>query len=78
MAEFKLMKKMSPEEYHNLINNSTYVSNLNQGNVIDHSRYLLTQKMETFKKLKPTEDSNFMADQTKAQSNYGRIDNGNK
>ena len=55
MAEFKLMKKMSPEEYYNLINNSTYVSNLNQGNVIDPTRYLLTQKMETFKKLKPTE-----------------------
>ena len=49
------MKKMSPEEYYNLINNSTYVSNLNQGNVIDPTRYLLTQKMETFKKLKPTE-----------------------
>ena len=67
---------MSSEQYYDLINNSTYVSNLNQGNVVDHSRYLLTQKMETFKKLKPTEDSNFMAEQTKAQSNYGRIDNG--
>ena len=70
------MKKMSSEEYYDLVNNSTYIGNLNQGNVIDPTRYLLTQKMETFKKLKPTEDSNFMADQTKAQSNYGRIDNG--
>jgi len=42
------MKTMTPAEYHNLINTSTYVSNLNQGNVIDPSRYLLTQKMETF------------------------------
>jgi len=71
------MKKMSPEQYYDLINNSTYVGNLNKGNVIDPTRYLLTQKMETFKKLKPQSDSNFMADQTKAQSNYGRVNNGN-
>jgi len=70
------MKKMSSEEYYDLVNNSTYIGNLNQGNIIDHSRYLLTQKMETFEKLKSAEDPNFMADQTKAQSNYGRIDNG--
>tara|TARA_R110002167_G_scaffold92090_1_gene247442 strand:- start:146 stop:370 length:225 start_codon:yes stop_codon:yes gene_type:complete len=73
MEGLKLMKKMSPEEYHNLINNSTYISNLNKGNVIDHSRYLLTQKMETFEKLKSAEEPNFMADQTRAQSNYGRV-----
>ena len=71
------MKKMSPEQYYDLINNSTYVGNLNKGNVIDPTRYLLTQKMETFKKLKPTEDPNFMSDQTKAQSNYVRVNNGN-
>jgi hypothetical protein len=34
--------------------------------------------METFKKLKPTEDPNFTAEQTQIQSNYGRIDNGIK
>ena len=67
---------MSSEQYYDLVTNSTYIGNLNQGNIIDPTRYLLTQKMETFKKLKPTEDSNFMADQTKTQSNYGRIDNG--
>ena len=64
---------MTPNEYYKLINNSTYMSNLNQGNVIDPSRYLLTQKMKTFKKIKSQDDSNFMADQTKAQSNYGRV-----
>ena len=64
---------MTPNEYYKLINNSTYMSNLNQGNVIDPSRYLLTQKMETFKKIKSQDDSNFMADQTKDQSNYGRV-----
>ena len=64
---------MTPNEYYKLINNSTYMSNLNQGNVIDPSRYLLTQKMETFKKIKSQDDSNFTADQTKAQSNYGRV-----
>ena len=67
------MKTMTPNEYYKLINNSTYMSNLNQGNVIDPSRYLLTQKMETFKKIKSQDDSNFMEDQTKAQSNYGRV-----
>ena len=67
------MKKMSSEQYYDLINNSTYIGNLNQGNVVDPTRYLLTQKMETFKKLKPTEDSNFMVDQTQMQSNYGRV-----
>ena len=64
---------MTPNEYYKLINNSTYMSNLNQGNVIDPSRYLLTQQMETFKKIKSQDDSNFIADQTKAQSNYGRV-----
>ena len=72
------MKKMSTKEYYDLINNSTYINNLNQGNVIDPTRYLLTHKMETFKKLKPTEDPNFTAEQTQIQSNYGRIDNGIK
>ena len=72
------MKKMSTKEYYDLINNSTYINNINQGNVIDPTRYLLTQKMETFKKLKPTEDPNFTAEQTQIQSNYGRIDNGIK
>ena len=64
---------MTPNEYYKLINNSTYMSNLNQGNVIDPPRYLLTQKIETFKKIKSQDDSNFIADQTKAQSNYGRV-----
>tara|TARA_A100000172_G_scaffold18320_1_gene10045 strand:+ start:801 stop:1007 length:207 start_codon:yes stop_codon:yes gene_type:complete len=67
------MKKMTSNEYYKLINNSTYISNLNQGNIIDPSRYLLTQKIKTFKKIKSKDDSNFMADQTKAQSNYGRV-----
>jgi hypothetical protein len=34
--------------------------------------------METFKKLKPAEDPNFISDELKVQSNYGRIDNGIK
>ena len=70
------MKKISSEQYYDLINNSTYIGNLNQGNVVDPTRYLLTQKMETFKKLKPTKDPNFMAEQTQIQSNYGRMNNG--
>ena len=64
--------KMSKAEYFNLVNNSTYISNLNKGYVIDHSRSLLTQKQEHFKKLK-ADDSNFIAEQTSSQSNYARL-----
>ncbi len=45
----------------------------NHCNVIDPSRYLLTQKMETYKYIKSQDNPIFMADQTKAQSNYGRV-----
>ena len=64
--------KMSKAEYFNLVNNSTYISNLNRGNVIDPTRSLLTQKQEHFKKLK-ADDSNFIAEQTSPQSNYARL-----
>jgi hypothetical protein len=63
---------MSKAEYFNLVNNSTYISNLNRGNVIDPTRSLLTQKQEHFKKLK-ADDSNFIAEQTSPQSNYARL-----
>ena len=33
------MKKMSSEQYYDLINNSTYIGNLNQGNVVDPTRW---------------------------------------
>ena len=64
--------KISKAEYFNLVNNSTYISNLNRGNVIDPTRSLLTQKQEHFKKLK-ADDSNFIAEQTSPQSNYARL-----
>ena len=64
--------KMSKAEYFNLINHSTYISNINRGNVIDYTRSLLTQKQEQFKKLK-ADDSNFIAEQTSPQSNYARL-----
>jgi hypothetical protein len=64
------MNKMT--EHFNRVNKSTYMSNLNRGVVIDHSRSLLTQKQEHFKKIK-ADDSNFIANQTAPQSNYARL-----
>tara|TARA_R110002020_G_scaffold162869_4_gene348762 strand:- start:400 stop:609 length:210 start_codon:yes stop_codon:yes gene_type:complete len=64
--------KMSKAEYFNLVNNSTYMSNINKGNVIDPTRYRLDQKQKQFKKLK-ADDPNFIAEQTSPQSNYARL-----
>jgi len=64
--------KMSMANYFNLVNNSTYINNLNKGNIIDHNRSLLTQKQEHFKKIK-ADDPNFIAEQTSPQSNYARL-----
>ena len=64
--------KMSMAEYFNLVNNSTYTSNINRGNVIDPTRYRLDQKQKQFKKLK-ADDPNFIAEQTSPQSNYARL-----
>jgi len=64
--------KMSMANYFNLVNNSTYINNLNKGNIIDHNSSLLTQKQENFKKIK-ADDPNFIAEQTSPQSNYARL-----
>ena len=40
------------KEHFDLINNSTFIQNVNRGNAIDHSRYLLSQKQDHFKKIK--------------------------
>jgi hypothetical protein len=64
--------KMSKAEYFNLVNNSTYMSNINKGYVIDPTRYRLDQKQKEFKKIK-ADDPNFIANQTSPQSNYARL-----
>tara|TARA_R100000700_G_scaffold22739_1_gene29507 strand:- start:23 stop:229 length:207 start_codon:yes stop_codon:yes gene_type:complete len=60
----------------NLINSSTFFNNLNTGQFIDHSRFRMDQKIKEFGKIKDlvyNNSSNFIADQTFSQSNYGRI-----
>ena len=47
MAGFKLMKQ---SDYFNLVNNSTYFSNLNQGYVVDPTRQRQDEKQEIFAK----------------------------
>ena len=61
MAKFKL------GNHFNLINNSTFISNINRGNTgLIPGMYNAKQKLEPLKNVSNT----FYADQTKAQSNY--------
>ena len=61
-------------KHFDLVNNSTYIRNLNTGGIIDPTRHSLkqTQKDMNFKKIKAN-DSNFIAEQTSPQSNNGRL-----
>ena len=72
MAGFKLM---NIRDHFNLVNQSTYHNNLNTGQFIDNSRNRSDQKIKEFGDIKKTvyNSSNFQADQTFSQSNYGRI-----
>jgi|TARA_R110000824_G_scaffold116584_1_gene268111 hypothetical protein len=67
MADNRTMK-----EHFDLINNSTFIQNVNTGNAIDHNRYLLSQKQDHFKKLK-SDVGDFFKEQTASQSNYARL-----
>ena len=51
MAESELNK------YYKLINTSTYISNLNQGLVIDPNRRILSEKINLVKQLKKDQDN---------------------
>ena len=66
---------MNIKDHFNLVNNSTFFSNLNTGQFIDNSRFRMDQKIKEFGKIQNSvyNDSNFIADQTFSQSNYGRI-----
>jgi len=57
------------------VNESTLQGNYNTGPAIDPYRQRLDEKQHQFAKMKKLEynDSNFIANQTSPQSNYGRL-----
>ena len=73
MAEFKLMKTFG--EHFDLVNSSTLLGNYNTGQAIDPFHRRLDEKRERFAKTKKIgyNSSNFIAEQTSPQSNYGRL-----
>ena len=66
---------MSMKEHFDRVNNSTFFGNLNTGQFVDNSRFRMDQKIKEFGKIQNSvyNDSNFIADQTFSQSNYGRV-----
>ena len=72
MEGFFLMLTM--EQHFKLVNESTLQGNYNTGQAIDLSRKRLDEKQQ-FAKRKKLEynSSNFIAEQTSPQSNYGRL-----
>jgi len=67
---------MSMKEHFDRVNNSTFFGNLNTGQFVDNSRFRMDQKIKEFGNIKKSvynSTSNFVADQTFSQSNYGRI-----
>jgi len=58
-----------------LIQTSTLIGNQNLGVVVDPTRALLAEKQEQFGKMKKIgyNGSNFIAEQTAQQSNYGKL-----
>ena len=63
---------MTNEEYFNLVNNSTFVTNINNGTVQtnDYFGTKTVQGMALNLNSFYNKSSNFQADMTKAQSNY--------
>jgi hypothetical protein len=73
MAKPKLMSSFG--EHMKLIQTSTLIGNQNSGKTIDPMRALLKEKQEQFAKIKKIgyNGSNFIAEQTGPQSNYGNL-----
>ncbi len=65
---------LTREQHFELVNKSTLQGNYNTGQAIDLSRKRLDEKQQ-FAKRKKLEynSSNFIAEQTSPQSNYGRL-----
>jgi len=63
---------MDREEYFNLVNNSSYVTNINSGTVQSNDYFgtKTVQGMALNLKTLYNKSSNFQADMTQAQSNY--------
>lgn len=63
---------MNMQEYFNLVNNSTYISNVNNGTIktTDYFGTKTVQGMAYNLGSLYNKSSNFQADMTKAQSNY--------
>ena len=74
MGEFKLN---NTKDYFNFINNSTYIGNINTGQVIPPNMYTLQKPVEPMAKSNKvvynSNNSNFIADNTKPQSNIYNI-----
>ena len=62
-------------EHFDLVNSSTLLGNYNTGQAIDPFHRRIDTKREQFAKAKKigNNSSNFIADQTALQSNYGRL-----
>ena len=71
MGKFKLKKS----EYFKFINESTYIGNINSGQVLPPNMYNLKQKMQPIANSQKIDynNSNFIADNTTPQSNYMNI-----
>ena len=65
------------KDYFNFINNSTYIGNINTGQVIPPNMYTLQKPIEPMAKshkvVYNSTNSNFIADNTKPQSNIYNI-----
>jgi len=74
MGKFKLTKN----EFFKFLNNSTYVSNINTGQIIPPNMYNSQEFVKPIadsSKIVYNSNSNFIADNTKPQSNYINVKN---
>jgi hypothetical protein len=74
MGEFKLKKS----EFFDFVNNSTYINNINTGQIIPPNMYNsqeIVKPIADSSKIVYNSNSNFIANNTKPQSNYMNIKN---
>ena len=67
---------MNTKEYFNFINDSTFIGNINSGQVIPPNIYNLQKNVQPIansQKVDYNNNSNFIADNTTPQSNYMNI-----
>ena len=69
---------MKKSEFFDFINNSTYINNINTGQIIPPNMYNsqeIVKPIADSSKIVYNSNSNFIADNTKPQSNYMNIKN---